>query len=1187
MRKLITFLLVSFLVTTKLFGTPIYISIGDDINSKLIGTSGIITLQFARGGTWGSFAFGGDYTIAVPSAVTQLTLTYDPATSGAAPVLNLNTITYLSMMTGGLTIDGLKVITPTTNRYLISAASSNNFPATVTIQNSWIEGYRGVFVLGSYTNTITQVTLTNSTFKTIGLGGIISTASGTPANDPTVNNISITNNTFIDCNAAPACYFIDHRSSKCINTIINFSNNTVYYPKGQFGNGFIRITGTGVTANNYNFNNNLFAAGISGTTFKFGYGSYTGFAGTGNYFSSILGTAVSSTNSVTFTKYTENTPSNLFRNPYAFDFTIDDQIFTAKTTVGNPSCYAPVLSAPNYSISTSVKLSTGVVSSAAGTVSPAATTENSGTSITFTATRNLGYTFKEWDDGSGNLISTNNPYTTAITGNMNLVAVFNASLIAAWDFNATSTTAKDRPGDYYYNSSNKGVMRLYETDNITDIVWTNTSMIGMSATDISVKTGARRNTIKTDILAGKCRYFQAEVSTKGYKSVQVKSKIAYDNNTVFKAQKLQYSTDGTNYTDLTTISDISVSPSHSNYWMDLNGTLPSSCDNQSIVYFRWTNAGTTQVAASGSETIEDFYLTDVEITGTFMAPTAANGDYIATVSGDVNTATNWIVWGGTTGTAATAITPPTNTTNLWIPAGITMANSASANCNDLYIAGAYTASATLGVNGNLTIKSDVSGTGTILDNGNLIVTANTNVQQYLKAGRNWYLSSPVSGATSSVFNAAAASNINQLYWYDETNGISATLNWPQITNNATSLVVGKGYVANVGASLLSAINGITFTGGSLNTGDITTGVTVGVPALTSTSAAGQFQGYNLVGNPYPSYLNAMTAINNSNTAAGSTVIDPTIWYRTLAGGDYYFETVNTISGIGTDDSGTGTVTGYIPPMQAFWVHVAYAPASLTFNNSMRTHAFKVTVDGETIPTTLLKAPSAQNTLQQIVRLKVSNGINEDETVLYFNTNASNGFDKYDSRKMSNNNPAIPEIYTAVGSNKLVINGMNSVTPNAELPLGFTTGQSNSFTIKASEITNLDSNIKVYLKDKLLGTEQDLTDGIAYTFASDVASTTDRFSVVFKSAGVATGLDAATGEPIVLIYKNANNQIAVNCKGDISSDAVLSVYNALGQKLEIQKITSTMTVTGKSLTSGMYVVTVNNGGKITAKKVILN
>jgi len=495
-----------------------------------------------------------------------------------------------------------------------------------------------------------------------------------------------------------------------------------------------------------------------------------------------------------------------------------------------------------------------------------------------------------------------------------------------------------------------------------------------------------------------------------------------------------------------------------------------------------------------------------------------------------------------------------------------------------------TATSTLSNSGTLNLLSTAAaGTATILTPGAIGGTGGVvNVQQYLASGRNWYISSPVSGATSNVFNAAAASNINKLYRYDEPNGSSATLNWPQISDNTTSLSVAKGYVANVDASLLAATNGVTFTGGSLNTGNITTGLN-SVPALTSTPAAASYQGYNLVGNPYPSYLNAMTAINN----AGNLVIDPTIWYRTQAvSSTYYFETVNTSgNGVGTNNALTGTVTGYIPPMQAFWVHVVSGASSpaLTFSNSMRSHA--ISVSGT--PTTLLKAPATKNAVQQTLRLKVSNGTNGDEAIVYFNSNASNDFDAYDSRKMSNNNPAIPEIYTTVGSEKLVINGMNSISANTELPLGFTTGQSNTFSIKASEFSNFDANTKVYLKDKLSGTEYDLTDGTAYTFASDITSTADRFSLVFKSAGVATSLNNASGDQVALIYKNANNQITVNCKGDISDNAFISVYNALGQKLESKQITSTTTVIGKTFTSGVYVVTVNNGGKNTTKKVILN
>jgi hypothetical protein len=621
----------------------------------------------------------------------------------------------------------------------------------------------------------------------------------------------------------------------------------------------------------------------------------------------------------------------------------------------------------------------------------------------------------------------------------------------------------------------------------------------------------------------------------------------------------------------TTFSKLTVQATYSawdftNVWQMGNGSYPFPVlKNMSMV-----NQPNTRPA----------YLVGLSLaTDYFRSKATGNWSNVATWESSTDN-TNWItatLVPDVSAAAVTVLSGHTVTVDQIASAGLLTINSGARLT--LNSGNTLTAS-TFNINSNA-----ANGTGTFVDlntGGGLTVSGTTSVQQYLTAGRNWYVSSPVSGATSNVFNAAASSNINKLYWYDETNGSSATLNWPQISVNSTSLSVGKGYIANVDASLLTSTNGVTFTGGSLNTGNISTG-TNGVSALTSTSTSGAYQGYNLIGNPYPSYVNAMTAINN----AGSAIIDPTIWYRTQASGAYYFETLNTTSGIGTNVAGTGTVTGYIPPMQAFWVHIASAPATLTFSNSMRAHAFNVPVGSGTVPTTPLKAPSNQNSLQHLLRLQVSNGTNSDEAIIYINPNASNGLDNYDSQKMSNNNPAIPEIYTTVENVKLVINGMNSITPDTEIPLGFTTGQSNGFSIKATEISNFDSNSNVYLKDNLLNTEQVLTDSTAYTFASDVASTTSRFSVVFKSIGVTTGVQAASSDQEVLIYKNANNQIAVNCKGSISDNAFLSVYNTLGQKLELIKIMSTTTISGKPFTSGVYVVTVNNDGKITTKKVILN
>jgi hypothetical protein len=428
------------------------------------------------------------------------------------------------------------------------------------------------------------------------------------------------------------------------------------------------------------------------------------------------------------------------------------------------------------------------------------------------------------------------------------------------------------------------------------------------------------------------------------------------------------------------------------------------------------------------------------------------------------------------------------------------------------------------------------------------------------------MSSPVYGATS-----LPSVNTGTLTFYSypesDTNqstggGFAPGAYWNTVSSGTMAL--GTGYVVNASNPLST----ITFTGTSLNTSDQT-------PITLTNTTANPMHGYNLIGNPYPSY------IDWSLVKSASTNIDPTMWYRTMNGSVYEFDTYNTTSGLGTNNG--VLVTQFIPPMQAIWVHVTdgQPTGTLAITNNMRSH------QNQSLAQNLLKSRAIINTTQQVLRLLVSNAVNSDEAIVLFNPSASNGYDAYDSPKMSNNNAAIPEIYTTAGTEKLVINGMNSITPDTEIPLGFKTGQSNAFSIKATEFSNFDSDTKVYLKDNLLNTVQDLTDGTAYTFASDVASTTSRFSVVFKSVGMTTGVQAAANDPSVLIYKNANNQIAVNCTGSISDNAFVSVYNALGQKLESKQMTSSTTVINKSFTSGVYVVTVNNGGKSTTKKVILN
>jgi hypothetical protein len=467
---------------------------------------------------------------------------------------------------------------------------------------------------------------------------------------------------------------------------------------------------------------------------------------------------------------------------------------------------------------------------------------------------------------------------------------------------------------------------------------------------------------------------------------------------------------------------------------------------------------------------------------------------------------------------------------------------------------------TLGVTGNFNIQSDATnGTGTFVDkttNGGLTVTGTTTVNQSLQAAsalRTWYITPPVVATTEAPVTPTPTLNI--IKYFDETkNTGTASDNWV----SATSMVAKVGYQV-----VPFSGKDISFSG-TLNNGN------QNIP-LTSRTSPGNFDGFNLIGNPYPSYLdwNLVTA----NTANTALMRSTTMWYRTKKLNDasqlvYQFWTVN---GDGlTSPKGASPL---IPPLQAFWVRANAGGGSLALTNAMRSHA----------PATdfLLKAPAAKNTAKTVVRLQVSNGANTDEAVLYLSANASNGMDIYDSPKMSNNDVGIPEIYTTVGDEQMVINAMNTLPLDTPIGLGFVPGNATSFSLAANEITNLPTDVKVILKDNVTMVETDLSDGISTYQFSPVVTSSDRFSIIFRSAGAVTNVETPHDNSL-MVYSNAPQQLTVMCK-DSHVGSIISVYNAIGQILVNQQLTNTSTQIAGKYMSGVYIVRVNNS----TMKVIVN
>jgi hypothetical protein len=504
------------------------------------------------------------------------------------------------------------------------------------------------------------------------------------------------------------------------------------------------------------------------------------------------------------------------------------------------------------------------------------------------------------------------------------------------------------------------------------------------------------------------------------------------------------------------------------------------------------------------------------------------------------------------------------------------------------------------ITGPITLESDANGTATLTDS-NEEATINATVKQYVTAGRNWYMSAPLNSANTSVLNRGAS-----VQQYNETTGL-----WEVASGTMTR---GKGYI-QVANSTQGSTGTVEFTG-TTNSGNV---------PITLTNNSGGGKGFNLVGNPYPSYL-SWSAVVADNAAANMPT--GTMWYRTInyngksawapstvyniddvvyngtafykvtqagtsalsgsgpiatvgateniedgsvrwsyQGSVYIFATVNA-AGTATPS----TVSNLIPPMQAFWVRSN--GGTLTFKNSMRQH--------ESI-SNKLKAPASNNALP-FVRLSVSNGASADEAVIYASENASNTFDAYDAPKYFNSTGSNQaQIYTSAGTEKVAINALNSIEEGTALSLGFVTETANSFGIKATEVNNTD--LRVILRDNQNANEFDLTNGDSYVFSTTSAvNNANRFTLIFRTSSGTTSLnESSTNNTRISAHQE---QIQLTTYAQLSADASLTVFNSLGQMMGRYPVNSSSFTSPDRLTSGVYLVAFTNNQQTTVQRVII-
>ena len=597
---------------------------------------------------------------------------------------------------------------------------------------------------------------------------------------------------------------------------------------------------------------------------------------------------------------------------------------------------------------------------------------------------------------------------------------------------------------------------------------------------------------------------------------------------------------------------ISLRSSVDSYSSDLDA-IKAVTDNTSTQSFTWTFAQANTSSAvtyrfysyaestAGSGGIGDGTGNDITVNGTVVAVTPTwNG----TTSTDWNTAANW-----------TPASVPTSTSNVVIPTGTPNSPTVSTLTVD--------AAATLLLNANakLTVTGVLTNNGTItLSSGATLVqgasstvagSGTWNVNQAVVGsgtsssvtGRFYFMGSPVATSTTNVLNPSAA---NRVWSYSE-----SAAAFTEITGSSTALTVGQGY-----GTIFGANQTVNFTGGAINNSDIT------VSGLTKTGTSGT-SGFNMVSNPYPSYLD-WDAITKTN-------IEPTIWFQTKDGSNAkVFDIYSTTSGITISNSGT-TVNQYIAPMQGYWTRVSTGTGSLAMTNSMRSHQSA---------SSGLKTQATDFPI--FVRLNLKSGQRNDQAVIFFDKNAANTKDAFDSEKMSVSGAS--QLYSVIENTKVAINGLNYTSGTAySVPLTAVFNSDNEFSIEGTEVHVVSG--MVYLEDKLMQTMSNLSNNASYTFMAAAGVVEDRFVLHFQPSN-ALSIDELTKDKITITADMSGN-VSVVLNNLLSTEGVITVIDFAGRVLSTSVITQTSTKLKVTEAAGIYFVRVSNQNNIKTERIIIS
>ena len=340
-------------------------------------------------------------------------------------------------------------------------------------------------------------------------------------------------------------------------------------------------------------------------------------------------------------------------------------------------------------------------------------------------------------------------------------------------------------------------------------------------------------------------------------------------------------------------------------------------------------------------------------------------------------------------------------------------------------------------------------------------------------------------------------------------------------------------------------------------------------SISITSQTGDFGQWNLIGNPYASYITLADFLAENNSE-----------FDVAASGIYGYDGDASDGWViwnqAFSDANSGTL---ITPGQGFFVASKSGGGTVDFKTTMRSI-------GSTDDFILGRSTNT-NHLGDF-KLNLTSNSSSYHTDFYFNLNASSGLDAgYDNQIFGNNAPAF-SIYSqlADGSyadDQFAIQSLGAAElTNVTIPLGVNVPQGEQATISLLGF-NLTDTTEVYLEDTLENTFT-LLNTTDYIFTpNETISGVGRFFLQVSTEA----LSINDNESETIDIYSINKKVII--KGILHSYMSLKLYDVQGRVVkstELSTENNTHIIDVENLTNGIYIVSLEGEYQNTTQKVVI-